>query len=144
MIEPIVSWFFYSLLHLDPSSRLVASVHFFVYDTIKIIALLFAMISLMGFLRSFLDQQRITKWLSHNQFLASIYASAFGAVTPFCSCSSIPIFLSFVKTGIPLGVMFAFLITSPMINEYLEQHPPQDFTFATLGPTPLELPREVS
>ena len=57
MIEPIINWFFYSLLGLDPSSHLVASVHFFIYDTIKIIALLFVMISFMGFLRSFLDQQ---------------------------------------------------------------------------------------
>ena len=119
MIEPVVSWIFYSLLRLDPASHLVGTLHFFVYDTIKIVLLLFFMISFLGFLRSFLDQKRIKGWLSHNEFLASIYAATFGAITPFCSCSSIPIFLSFVKMGIPLGVMFAFLITSPMINEYL-------------------------
>ena len=119
MIAPLVDWFVYSLLRLDPQAHLTGVVHFFIYDTLKIMALLFFMISLLGFLRSFLDQKRIKGWLSHNQLLASFYAAAFGAITPFCSCSSIPIFLSFVKMGIPLGVMFAFLITSPMINEYL-------------------------
>lgn len=66
-----------------------------------------------------MDQRHLKAWLTRNKFSASVYAAAFGAVTPFCSCSSIPIFLSFVKMGIPLGVMFSFLITSPMINEYL-------------------------
>ncbi len=119
MIKPIIDWFFYSLFQLDPESHVVGALHFFIYDTIKIMVLLFVMISFLGFLRSFLDQKRIKQWLSHNSFFASVYAAIFGAITPFCSCSSIPIFLSFVKMGIPLGVMFSFLITSPMINEYL-------------------------
>jgi uncharacterized protein len=119
MIETVISWFLYSLLRLDPASHLVGALHFFIYDTIKIVLLLFFMISFLGFLRSFLDQKRIKGWLSHHYFFASVYASTFGAITPFCSCSSIPIFLSFLKMGIPLGVMFSFLITSPMINEYL-------------------------
>jgi len=119
MIQPAVDWLLYSLFRLDPESHLAGALNFFIYDTIKIGLLLFFMISVLGFLRSFLDQKRIKGWLSHNPFLASLYASVFGAITPFCSCSSIPIFLSFVKMGIPLGVMFAFLITSPMINEYL-------------------------
>ncbi|HQL41721.1 MAG TPA: permease, partial [Candidatus Omnitrophota bacterium] len=83
------------------------------------ILLLFVMISFLGFLRTFLDEKRIKAWLSQKRILAAFYASLFGTITPFCSCSSIPIFLSFVKMGIPVGVMFAFLITSPLINEYL-------------------------
>lgn len=119
MIEPIVSWFVFSLLRLDPQSRLAHVLHFFIYDTIKITLLLLVMITFLGFLRSFLDERRIKAWLSQKKILAAFYASLFGAITPFCSCSSIPIFLSFVKMGIPVGVMFAFLITSPLINEYL-------------------------
>jgi uncharacterized membrane protein YraQ (UPF0718 family) len=119
MLTIAIDWFMYSFLRLNPESHLTGVIHFFIYDTIKIMLLLFVMISFLGFLRSFLDQKRIKSWLSHNKFLASIYAATFGAITPFCSCSSIPIFLSFVKMGIPLGVMFSFLITSPMINEYL-------------------------
>ncbi len=119
MLESAISWFVYSFLRFDPSSRLVNVLHFFLYDTIKIILLLFVMISFLGFLRSFLDEKRIKAWLSQKRILAAFYASLFGAITPFCSCSSIPIFLSFVKMGIPVGVMFAFLITSPLINEYL-------------------------
>lgn len=119
MLESAISWFIFSFLRLDPSSRLVNALHFFLYDTVKILLLLFVMISFLGFLRSFLDEKRVKEWLSQKKILASFYASLFGAITPFCSCSSIPIFLSFVKMGIPVGVMFAFLITSPLINEYL-------------------------
>lgn len=119
MVEPVVSWLVFSFLHLDPQSRGAHILHFFLYDTIKIMLLLLVMISFLGFLRSFLDERRIKTWLSQKKILAAFYASLFGAITPFCSCSSIPIFVSFVKMGIPVGVMFAFLITSPLINEYL-------------------------
>jgi hypothetical protein len=119
VIQPAVDWFVYSLLHLSPESRFTGALHFFLYDTIKMMLLLFVAISFLGFLRSFMDQRHMKAWLTRNKFSATFYAATFGAVTPFCSCSSIPIFLSFVKMGIPLGVMFSFLITSPMINEYL-------------------------
>jgi hypothetical protein len=119
MIQPFADWLVYSLFRLSPESHFAGALNFFIYDTIKMLLLLFVVISFLGFLRSFMEQKRIKAWLTRNKFSASVYAATFGAVTPFCSCSSIPIFLSFVKMGIPLGVMFSFLITSPMINEYL-------------------------
>ncbi len=92
---------------------------FFVYDAAKIMLLLFVMIAAIGFLRSFLPQARIKSLVSGRGAWANFFASLFGAVTPFCSCSSIPLCFSFFKAGVPLGVAFSFLITSPLINEYL-------------------------
>ncbi len=109
----------YDLLHLSEGSHAAGMVHFFIYDTAKIVILLFMMISLIGFLRSFLPQNKVKDWLAGKGFLANLAAAVFGAVTPFCSCSSIPIFLGFIKGGVPLGVTFSFLTTSPIINEYL-------------------------
>jgi uncharacterized membrane protein YraQ (UPF0718 family) len=78
------------------------------------------MISVVGFLRTYLPQRKIKEWLTGRRLgFGNILASLFGAVTPFCSCSSIPIFISFLEAGIPLGVTFSFLITSPLINEYV-------------------------
>lgn len=119
MLQSSVDWIVYSFFRMSPGSHLAGALNFFIYDTVKMLFLLFVAISVLGFLRSFMEQKRIKAWLTQNKFSASVYAATFGAVTPFCSCSSIPIFLSFVKMGIPLGVMFSFLITSPMINEYL-------------------------
>ncbi len=78
------------------------------------------MISLIGLIRTYLLQQKIKKWLSHKKtVVGSSIASLFGTLTPFCSCSSIPIFLGFIKVGVPLGATFSSLITSPLVNEYL-------------------------
>jgi hypothetical protein len=77
------------------------------------------MITIIGFLRSFVSQEKIKAWVSQKKGLGNFFAALFGAVTPFCSCSSIPIFISFLKAGVPLGVTLSFLITSPIINEYL-------------------------
>jgi len=77
------------------------------------------MISVIGFLRSLLPRHKIRKWLTKSGVLGNLFASLFGAVTPFCSCSSIPIFISFIEAEIPLGIAFSFLISSPLINEYL-------------------------
>ncbi len=93
---------------------------FFVYDTVKIILLLYIMIFLIGILRTYIPQHKMREWLSRKKFgLSYVFAALFGAVTPFCSCSSIPIFISFIRAGVPLGVTFSFLVTSPLINEYL-------------------------
>ncbi|MFH1359735.1 MAG: permease [Candidatus Omnitrophota bacterium] len=119
MLQIATDWLVYSVFRLDPASRLGASINFFVYDSIKILLLLFVMIAFVGFLRSFLSQKKVRGWLSEKKSFGNLYASLFGAVTPFCSCSSIPIFLSFLKAGVPLGITFSFLITSPLINEYL-------------------------
>lgn len=119
MLKAITDWLTYSLFGLQPTSRIAAVINFFIYDSIKILLLLFIMISVIGFLRSFLSQHKIKEWLIRKKAFGNLFASLFGSITPFCSCSSIPIFLSFLKAGIPLGVTFSFLITSPLINEYL-------------------------
>ena len=119
MLQSIVDWFIYSVFKLNPESRLGTTINFFVYDVVKILLLLFIMIAIVGFLRTFLPQYKVKKWLAEKKGFGNLFAAFFGAITPFCSCSSIPIFLSFLKSGVPLGITFSFLITSPMINEYL-------------------------
>lgn len=119
MLQLIVDWLTYSLLKLNANSRIGSAINFFIYDSVKIILLLFVMISAIGFLRSFLSQQKIKAWIMGTKGWGNFFASLFGAITPFCSCSSIPLFISFLDAGIPLGVTFSFLITSPLINEYL-------------------------
>lgn len=120
MLQVIIDWCLYSALGLSKESRLIQSLNFFIYDSIKILALLFILISLIGFLRAYIPQKKIKQWISDRKFgLGNFLASLFGAITPFCSCSSIPILLGFLEAGIPLGVAFSFLITPPIINGYL-------------------------
>ena len=108
----------YRLLGLDPATQLAGSVHFFIEDVTKIYTLLLVMIYVISFLRAGLDTGRIRAFLSgKSRGLGYLLAAVFGSVTPFCSCSSIPLFLGFTSAGIPLGITMAFLITSPMINE---------------------------
>jgi len=120
MLQITVDWLVYNLFGLEHTSRLAQSLNFFIYDSIKIILLLYILIAIIGFLRTYLPQHKVKKWLSgRKRGMGNILASFFGAITPFCSCSSIPLFLSFLEAGVPLGVTFSFLITSPLINEYL-------------------------
>ena len=120
MLEQFVDWVVYSLIGFSANSALGKAVNFFVYDSIKIIALLFVMIFAIAILRTFISQRKIKELLTRKgRFSANIGASLFGAVTPFCSCSSIPIFISLIKAGVPLGAAFSFLITSPIVNEYV-------------------------
>lgn len=119
MLLKFSDWLVYDILSLSPESHLGASLNFFVYDSLKIILLLYVMIFAIGVLRTFLPQNKIKKWMKQRGIIGNFFASIFGAITPFCSCSSIPIFLSFLEAGIPLGVTFSFLITSPLVNEYL-------------------------
>ncbi len=104
---------------LDPATRLVATLLYFVEDSVKILALLFVLIAAIGFARSFISAARVKRALSGNKAAAHLSAALFGALTPFCSCSSIPLFLGFLEAGAPLGPALSFLITSPLINEYL-------------------------
>ena len=119
MIDRLAAWLVYDLFGLDPASRLGTSVHFFFYDTVKIILLLIIIGTAMGIVNAYFPIERLRRFLSHRRLFGLQYllAALFGAVTPFCSCSSIPLFIGFVKGGIPLGVTFAFLITSPLVNE---------------------------
>ena len=110
----------YSVIGLTPGTRVAESLNFFVYDSIKILVLLFVMITVIGFIRTYIPHEKMKRWLSKDKSIAGNFSAAvFGAVTPFCSCSSIPIFLGFMEVGVPLGVALSFLITSPLVNEYL-------------------------
>jgi len=115
----IIDAFTFDLLKLNPESHLGEAVNFFFYDTIKIFILLFLISSLMGVINAYFPVDRLRVYLTTKKMygLQYFFASFFGAVTPFCSCSSIPLFIGFVKGGIPLGVTFAYLITSPLVNE---------------------------
>ena len=118
-LQPLIDYLIYDLVGLNPESHLGASVNFFFYDTIKILILLFLISSLMGVVNAYFPIDRLRNYLNTKKMYGLQYflASLFGAITPFCSCSSIPLFLGFVKGGIPLGVTFSFLITSPLVNE---------------------------
>ena len=105
---------------LSPGSRLYDTLHFFIYDTIKILLLLYAMIFIVGVVRTYISPKRIRKTLTgKNTVVSYTLASLLGAITPFCSCSSIPLFMSFIRASVPIGPALAFLATSPLINEYL-------------------------
>jgi len=119
MLQLIVDWLAYSLFKLDQSAKWAQAVNFFIYDSTKILLLLFVLVAVIGFLRSYFPAEKIKQWLSGRNIFPNFLAAIFGAITPFCSCSSIPIFISFLEAGVPLGVTFSFLITSPLINEYL-------------------------
>jgi uncharacterized membrane protein YraQ (UPF0718 family) len=101
------------------SDKIYEVLSFFIYDTVKIFLLLFVFIAVIGVFRTYISRKTIESKLSGKGILPYFFASAFGALTPFCSCSSIPFFISFIRLKIPLGVTFSFLITSPLVNEYL-------------------------
>jgi len=112
-------WVVFGILSMAPESKLASALHFFIYDSIKIFLLLAIVIFLMGIVNAYFPVDRVRNFLSRKKLFGLEYlvASLFGVVTPFCSCSSVPLFIGFVKGGIPLGVTFAFLITSPLVNE---------------------------
>lgn len=118
-IQNLADWLIFSVFGVARDTHLGTALHFFVYDTIKILFLLLIITFLMGIVNAYFPVERIRNFLSRNKLygLEYLIASGFGAVTPFCSCSSVPLFIGFVKGGIPLGVTFAFLITSPLVNE---------------------------
>jgi|SRR5574344_250928 uncharacterized protein len=119
MISRFADWLVYGLFGLSADSHLGAAVNFFFYDTIKILILLFFISVIMGIINAYFPIERLRNYLATRKLygLQYFFASLFGAITPFCSCSSIPLFIGFVKGGIPLGVTFAYLITSPLVNE---------------------------
>lgn len=114
----LATWLVYGQLGLSPQSRFGQALHFFVEDVSKILVLLVVMIYLVALARASLRVERVRAFLE-GRSRASGYglASLFGAITPFCSCSSIPVFLGFSSAGIPIGITMAFLLTSPLINE---------------------------
>jgi len=118
MLKKISEYFTYTLLKLEHGTHLADAIDFFVYDTIKIFILLSVIIFIVSTIRSFFPPEKTKRILSHKkEFIGNILAALLGIVTPFCSCSAVPLFIGFVEAGIPLGVTFSFLISSPMVNE---------------------------
>lgn len=118
IFSDLASWLTFGVMGLDPNTKLADAIHFFIEDTTKIFALLLLMIYIIALVRASLNVERVRDYLAgKNRFVGYFMGSGFGAVTPFCSCSSIPVFLGFTSAGIPVGITMAFLITSPLINE---------------------------
>ena len=111
-------WFTYSLVGLAPGSPLSAAVGFFVFDGPKVLLLLTLVVFAVGIVRSFFTPERARRILSgRRESAGNVLASLLGIVTPFCSCSAVPLFIGFVTSGVPLGVTFSFLVSAPMVNE---------------------------
>jgi len=118
MWQQFVNYLVYDLIGLSPKSHLGSAVNFFIYDTVKILFMLSLIIFFVAIIRSFFPPEKTKKILGHkSKLIGNIIAAFLGIVTPFCSCSAVPIFIGFVEAGIPLGVTFSFLISSPMVNE---------------------------
>lgn len=118
MLEMFSRYIVYDLLKLSQSAHFSGALEFFIYDTIKIFLLLSIIIFAISFVRSYFPPEKTRKILSHKkEFIGNILAALLGVATPFCSCSAVPLFIGFVEGGVPLGVTFSFLISSPMVNE---------------------------
>jgi uncharacterized protein len=118
MIKIFADWLTYTIFNIAPKTLLGEAVDFFVYDTIKIFLLLVVIIFFVSIIRSFLPPKKIRRILSHEKkYFGNVLAALLGIVTPFCTCSAIPLFLGFLEAGVPLGTTFSFLVASPMINE---------------------------
>ena len=116
--QPFWDWLIGSVFGLDLASRLGSGVHFFFFDTVKIVLLLAGIIFLVTVLRSFMSVERTRALLGgKREGIGNVLAAGLGVVTPFCSCSAVPAFIGFVASGIPLGVTMSFLIASPLVNE---------------------------
>ena len=103
---------------IDASTQLYSAVNFFIYDSIKILILLAVIIFIVSFIRTYFAPEKVRLYLAKkNKYLGNVLASLLGIITPFCSCSAVPLFLGFVEAGVPLGATFSFLVASPMINE---------------------------
>lgn len=118
MIKLFADWLTYSILNITPKTLLAEAVDFFIYDTIKIFLLLAVIIFIVSIIRSFIPPEKIKRILSsEKKYFGNVLASLLGIITPFCTCSAVPLFLGFLEAGVPLGTTFSFLVASPMINE---------------------------
>lgn len=117
-LAPLAHWLTYGLLGAEQGSSLGQALEFFLYDTPKILLLLVLMVYIIGWLRAGIDTDRVREYLKgKGRGIGYVLGAVFGAVTPFCSCSSVPLFIGFTTARIPLGITMSFLITSPIINE---------------------------
>ncbi|OGO55739.1 MAG: hypothetical protein A2V85_02175 [Chloroflexi bacterium RBG_16_72_14] len=115
---PLADWLAHDALGLERGTHLGDAVAFFLYDVPKVLLLLTGIVTIVSFLRSFVSPERVRRTLAGRGVLpGTVAAAGFGIVTPFCSCSAVPLFIGFVEAGVPLGVTFAFLVSSPMVNE---------------------------
>jgi hypothetical protein len=118
MWQRFVDFLVYEAIGLERGSGLASALDFFVYDTVKIFALLVAIVFLIAVARSFFPPERTKRALERvPNLLGNVLAALLGIVTPFCSCSAVPLFIGFIEAGVPLGVTFSFLVSSPMVNE---------------------------
>ena len=118
MLKAFAEYVVFDLFNLEPGTHLGEAINFFIYDTIKVFLLLTVIIFFVAMIRSYFPPERTRRILSRKrQYLGNGLAGLLGIVTPFCSCSAVPLFIGFVESGVPLGVTFSFLISSPMINE---------------------------
>ncbi len=118
MLLQFADYIVYSLLGLMRGTHLGDALNFFVYDSIKILLLLSTIIFIVAIIRSQFTPERTRRLLSHKAgYFGNVLAALLGIVTPFCSCSAVPLFIGFVESGVPLGVTFSFLVSSPMVNE---------------------------
>jgi hypothetical protein len=117
-IQLLADWLTYTVFSIAPKTLLAGAVNFFIFDVAKIFILLSVIIFAVSMIRSYLPPEKIRAILSRkNKYVGNLLASLLGIITPFCSCSAIPLFLGFVQAGVPLGTTFSFLVASPMINE---------------------------
>ena len=118
MLKSLADYLVFSLIGLQPGTRSGEALNFFVYDTIKIFLMLATIIFVVAVIRSYFPPEKTKQLLARkHQYVGNILAALLGVVTPFCSCSAVPLFIGFLESGIPLGVTFSFLISSPMVNE---------------------------
>lgn len=116
--EKAVDYLIFDALSLDKTSAIAHALHFFIYDTVKIYILLVLIIFVVSFLRTYFNTDKVRVYLQgKSEFTGNILAALFGIITPFCSCSAIPLFLGFMQARIPIGITFSFLISSPLNNE---------------------------
>lgn len=117
-LQPLSDWLVGSVFRLEAGTHLSETIRFFVYEVPKVLLLLVLIIFLVGIIRSWFSAEKTRRLLEGKPlFLGNIMAAGLGVLTPFCSCSAIPLFLGFVEAGIPIGVTFSFLIAAPMVNE---------------------------
>jgi uncharacterized membrane protein YraQ (UPF0718 family) len=118
VLKEFADYITYTLLKLEPTGHLGDALNFFIYDTLKIFLLLTTIVYGVAIIRAYFPPEKTKRILSHKrEYLGNIMAALLGIVTPFCSCSAVPLFIGFVEAGVPLGVTFSFLISSPMVNE---------------------------
>jgi uncharacterized protein len=118
VLQPLSEFLTYTLLGMERGGRLGSAVEFFLYEVPKVLMLLVIIVFMVGIIRTFFNPVRTRRILAgKREFVGNVLAAALGIVTPFCSCSAVPLFIGFVESGVPLGVTFSFLIAAPMINE---------------------------